>query len=141
MDLLELSTNEWLETLKPFQQELIETLIKNHSEEEIIEIWINITGPDYTASFGGTEKKDFLRNFRDEFNKLILEDEKYKDDIKELKSYSNVTKYFIVAFLSRILSKSLGVASDVVSPLIVLSLCIIGKMGLNAYKQSIKKDK
>ncbi len=76
-----------------------------------------------------------------EFDKFILEDEKYKDDIKELKTHVEITKFFVVAFLSNVLSKNLGVAASVIAPLIVLSLGLIGKIGLNAYKESIKKEK
>lgn len=138
MNIPELNIEEWLEVLEPFQQELIRNLLVEHSEEEAVEIWAEVAGPEYTASFGGEGIKDYLKSFKSEFDKFILGDDKYKDSIKELNEHTTVTKFFIVAFLSSVLADSLGVASGVVAPLIVLMLGSIGKMGLNAYREMIQ---
>ena len=141
MNIPEYKIEEWLEVLEPFQQELIQTLLVEHSEEEAIQIWISVSGPEYTTSFGGTEKKDYLKSFKEEFDKFILCDDKYKNDIKELNEYTTITKYFIVSFISSVLAKSLGVVSGVVAPLIVLILGVIGKIGLNAYRNAVLKER
>lgn len=138
MNIPELDIDEWIEVLEPFQQELIRNLLEEHSEEEAVEIWADVAGPHFTASFGGQGTKDYLKSFKLEFDKFILGDDKYKDCIKELNEYVTVTKYFVVAFISSALSNSLGVASGVVAPLVVLALGIIGKMGLNAYRSIIQ---
>lgn len=140
-DLEKIKTDEWIETLDLFQQNLIKDLLKDNTEEAAIEIWINATGSEYTAMFGGTNQKDFLKNIKTEFDKFVLGDDKYKDDIKELKEHVTVTKYFVVSFLSTVLSKHLGVAATVVAPLIVLFLSLVSKMGINAYIESIKQEK
>ena len=137
MVLPELKTQDWIEVLEPFQQTLILDLLSQHSEEEALEIWLTVAGPDHTAAFGGQGFKDYFRNFKTEFDNLILGEGKYHDSLKELGEYATLSKFFIVAHLSRILAESLNVASDVVAPLIVLSLGIVGKIGLNAYKNMI----
>ena len=140
MNIPEYSTEEWIEVLEPFQQELIKSLLTGHTEEETMQLWVEVSGPEHTASFGGTGKNNYLKAFKEEFDKFILGDEKYQDAIKEFKEHATVTKYFVVGFIATVLAKSIGVASGVVAPLIVLALGTIGKIGLNAYRSTIKKD-
>ena len=139
MNIPEFKTEELIDVLEPFQQELVKSLLLNHSEEEAMQIWINVTGPDHTTSFGGNGKVDYLKSFKEEFDKFILGDDKYKDAIKEFNEHATVTKFFIVSFISSALAGSLGVAAGVIAPLIVLALGTIGKIGLNAYRNSIVK--
>ena len=140
MNIPEFSTEEWIEVLEPFQQELVRNLLATHTEEEAMELWIKVSGPEQTASFGGTGKSDYLKAFKKEFDKLILGDAKYQDVIKEFNGYATVTKFFVVGFIATALSESRGVASGVGAPLIVLALGTIGKIGLNAYRNTIKTE-
>ena len=140
MNIPEFSTEEWIEVLEPFQQELVRNLLATHTEEEAMELWIKVSGPEQTASFGGTGKSDYLKAYKKEFDKLILGDAKYQDVIKEFNGYATVTKFFVVGFIATALSESMGVASGVVAPLIVLALGTIGKIGLNAYRSTIKTE-
>ena len=110
-----------------------------HTEEEAMQLWVQVSGPEHTASFGGNGKTSYLTAFKEEFDKLILGDEKYTKVISEFNEHATVTKFFVVSFLSSALADALGIASGVVAPLIVLSLGTIGKVGLNAYRSSISK--
>ena len=140
MNIPELRTEEWIEVLEPFQQELVRNLLLEHTEEEAMQLWINVSGPEHTASFGGSGKNDYLKAFKNEFDKLILGDKKYQDAVKEFNEYAAVTKFFVVGFITHALSESMGVASGVVAPLIVLALGTIGRIGLNAYRSTLKKE-
>ena len=140
MNIPEFSTEEWIEVLEPFQQNLMRNLLATHTEQEAMELWIKVSGPEHTASFGGTGKNDYLKAFKNEFDKLILGDEKYQDTIKEFNEHVTVTKFFVVGFIATALSESMGVASGVVAPLIVLALGTIGRIGLNAYRSTITND-
>lgn len=140
MNIPELKTEEWIEVLDPFQQALIRDLLNNNSEEEAMQLWLTVSGPEHTASFGGNGKNDYLKSFKQEFDKLILGDEKYQDIIKEFNEHITVSKFFIVGFISTALADSLGVAAGVVAPLIVLSLGTIGRIGLNAYRNNITTE-
>ena len=135
----EYTTEELVEVLEPFQQVLILDLLSQYSEEEALQIWLTVSGPEHTATFGGSGFKDYFKNFKYEFDNLILGEGKYKDCLKELNEYATISKFFIVAFLSTKLSESMGVAAGVVAPLIVLSLGIVGKIGLNAYRNMIRE--
>lgn len=139
MNIPEFNTEELLEVLEPYQQELVRSLLVNYSEEEAMQIWVKVSGPEHTATFGGNGKNDYLQHFKEEFNKLVLGDEKYKDTIKEFNECKTITKFFVVSFISSVLAKSLGVAAGVIAPLIVLSLGTITKVGLNAYRSSVIK--
>lgn len=140
MNIPELKTEEWIEVLDPFQQALIRDLLNNNSEEEAMQLWLTVSGPEHTASFGGNGKNDYLKSFKQEFDKLILGDEKYQDIIKEFNEHITISKFFIVGFISTALADSLGVAAGVVAPLIVLSLGTIGRIGLNAYRNNITTE-
>ncbi|MCI6432218.1 MAG: hypothetical protein MSA72_15425 [Lachnospiraceae bacterium] len=91
MNIPELKTEEWIEVLEPFQQEIIKELLANNSEETAKELWLTASGPEHTSSFGGTEKNDYLKAFKQEFDKLILGDEKYHDIINNKKCFSDMT--------------------------------------------------
>lgn len=136
----ELKTEEWIEVLEPFQQELLNELLTIYTEEDAMQIWLEVSGPEHTASFGGSEKNNYLKAFKQEFDKLLLGDAKYEDIIKEYNEHLTVSKFFVVSFLSTALSNSLGLAAGVVAPLIVLILGTIGKIGLNAYKSNIRQE-
>lgn len=133
----EYTTEELAEVLEPFQQSLILDLLSQHSEEEALQIWLNVSGPDHTATFGGNGLKDYFKNFKTEFDNLILGEDKYKDALKEFNEHATVSKFFIVAHLSTILAESMGVVAGVVAPMIVLSLGVVTKIGLNAYRNMI----
>ena len=139
MNIPQLKTEEWIEVLEPFQQSLLNSLLREHTEEEALQIWFQVSGPEYTKTFGGNRIKDYLKNLKVEFNKLILGDEKYRNKIKEFNEHTKITKFFVVSFLSSVLAESLGVASGIIAPLIVLLLGTIGKIGLEAYKNLISK--
>lgn len=140
MNIPELKTEEWIEVLEPFQQDLIKKLLEKHSEEKAMELWLTVSGPEHTSSFGGEGKSDYLKSFKQEFDKLILGDEKYQDIIKEFNEHLVVTKFFVVSFISSVLTGSLGVSAGVIAPLIVLALGTIGKIGLNAYRNNISTE-
>lgn len=131
---------EWMSVLDLFQQDLLSEILVNHTEEEVIDIWLDAVGPDNTATFGGNGKEDLLKSFKLEFYKFISKDEEYKDEIREFEGYVTVTKFFVVSFLSSALSGRLGVASSVISPLIVLGLGLIGKMGIKAYRSKLEEE-
>ena len=67
----QLKTAEWIEVLEPYQQELITTLLSENNEEEVMKLWIGVSGPEHTASFGGEGKNDYLKHFKKEFDKFI----------------------------------------------------------------------
>ena len=71
MNIPELKTEEWIEVLEPFQQEIIKELLLNNSEETAMELWLTVSGPEHTSSFGGSGKNDYLKAFKQEFDKLI----------------------------------------------------------------------
>ena len=133
----EYTTEELVEVLEPFQQILIRDLLSQHSEEEALQIWLNVSGPDHTATFGGNGLKDYFKNFKTEFDNLILGEDKYKDALKEFSEHTTITKFFVVAHLSTVLAESMGVVAGVVAPMIVLSLGAVAKIGLNAYRNMI----
>ena len=139
MNIPQYQTEELIEVLEPFQQDLLKSILVEHTEEEALEIWMQVAGPEHTASFGGSGIKDYLKHFKTEFDLLILGDEKYSNVIKEFNEHKQVTKFFVVSSLSATLASSLGIAAGVVAPLIVLALGAIGKLGLNAYRESIRE--
>ena len=50
MNIPELKTEEWIEVLEPFQQEIIKELLLNNSEETAMELWLTVSGPEHTSS-------------------------------------------------------------------------------------------
>lgn len=133
MTIPNLELNEWLEVLPEYQKEIIETLSKEHTPEEIIDIWIKTSGPENTAVFGGDGNTGFIDNFKNEISKFICGHPDYRDERSQYNEKATVSKYLMVSFISSSLGAKLGIAATIISPLVALTLYTIGKMSVNAY--------
>ena len=71
-------------------------------EEQGIEVEVHFLSMEDKIDF--TKYDFYYIGMGSEENKMIILDNimKYKDDIKELKTHAEITKFFIVAFLSKI---------------------------------------
>lgn len=129
-----LGLDEWLNELKPYQRELIKNLVENYGEEVAIEKWLSANGPSDTIQFGGDGNVEpFLQRFKDEFNKFICGHEDYKKERKEYETYGEEIRTMMVASIAGAIGAKIGIASAIISPIVVLSLYTVGKIGLNAY--------
>ena len=61
MNIPELRTEEWIEVLEPFHQEIIKELLLNNSEETDMELSLTVSGPEHTSSYGATGKNHYLK--------------------------------------------------------------------------------
>ncbi len=127
-------------TLAPFQQDLIRQLLECHTCDEALDIWLVAAGPDNTAEFGGDKKNDRLKFFKQEFYKLISEDIEYQTESTKFKEYASVSSVFLVSWLSSVLSAHLGVVASIISPLVVLGLGAIAKMGIKAFREKLRNE-
>lgn len=131
---------DWLSELKPYQRNSIEILIKNHGEEKAAEIWITSNGPLNNVPFGGDRVKDtkqFYERFKTEFGKFMCGHPNYDKYRKKLEAEVPIIKSMIISTISTALSATLGFATALLAPAVVLLLSCVGKMGLNAYCQGL----
>lgn len=128
------SLDEWLDTLKPYQQSTIRALTSSNDEVEVAKKWLSAQGPSSTVGFGGISNPEpFFDRFMDEFRKFICGDEKYAEFREKLGSESSVVKAVYVSVISAALGATLGFTAALLAPAVAILLHAVGKVGLNAW--------
>lgn len=124
----------WLEVLAPYQINIVEELYKQSKDYELVaRNWL-AAFPSDTIPFGTeNNKKVFYDKFLDELEAFLRGEERYKDENEELLKNTSCVQTIIVSVISGALGSKLGVAATFIAPVVVLSLGIIGKLGINAW--------
>ncbi len=138
----QISLNDWLLELKPYQRISIQSLIEKYGEEEAAEKWITANGPSNNMPFGGESIRDtkpFFDRVKTEFNKFICGHPDYEEDRRKLNAESPIVKSIYISVISGALGATLGFAASLLAPAIAVLLGTIGKIGLNAYCESTKE--
>jgi hypothetical protein len=134
-NLEEITLDEWLSVLKPYQINSIKALINTHGEEKAAEIWISANGPSNIAQFGGVHQttQPFFDNFKTEFRKFVCGHPDYESYRKQLDSQSEIINAIYVSVISAAIGATLGFAAALLAPAVAILLSVIGKMGVKAY--------
>lgn len=77
--------------------------------------------------------KNRVRFTINEVELFLMGDDKYRDERVSLLKESSVVQSFVVGSISSALSPVLGVSSPFLAPVIAILLCIITKVGINAW--------
>ena len=124
-------------SLKPYQVQIIDDLLKNSTVEEAIEKFLTANGPTDTIQFGGIgDKKDkhpFIESFKNEFDKFICGDPEYENYYPKVKEGTGIPMQAIISGISAAIGAKMGINAAMISPVIVLSLSLLGTMGRKAY--------
>ena len=140
MDIPNLELDEWIDVLKPYQKKIVIELVDKYGIEGAIDRWTISSGPTNTVKFGGekdVDKKKFSDRYKTEINKFLCGHSDYLEYRSEFLKHNEAIKLGIVSTIASIISPKLGVAGTALAPLIVLSLSLFGKMGMNAYCSAI----
>ncbi|NIJ77542.1 hypothetical protein FHT08_002625 [Xanthomonas campestris] len=130
----EQDVNVWLAELKPYQQQTLEVFLATDTIEASAERWLSSTGSPNIAPFGGAaDHKPFWSRFKDEFHRFICDDMAYVEERKALSSESSVAKAMMISVISAAIGATIGYSSTLLAPAVALLLCLVGKMGVNAY--------
>lgn len=128
------SVNEWLEELKPYQRETLKTVLADHTPEDAAKIWLSNIGSNSIISFGGLrDVEPFWDRFKAEFNKFICGDPSYAGERASLAVEGINLKTAAIAAIASAVGAAIGMAATLLVPVVVLMLCIVGKVGKNAY--------
>jgi hypothetical protein len=135
MEIPNIDLGEWADTLKPYQRELVLTLVEKYGEEGAIQHWLAANGPGDIARFGGIGKtsEPFMERFKQEFDKFICGHPDYQEDQKQFDQQGQNTKKVLVSAISGAIGAKLGIVGTIIAPVVVISLFTIGKIGRNAY--------
>lgn len=125
---------EWIDVLKPYQRSTITSFVSQGSLEDAAKRWLSATGSPNIVPFGGSgDTKPFWDRFATEFKKFICDDEAYLEEKKALGSESAPIKALLISAVSAALGATLGYSATLLAPAVALLLCVVGKMGKNAY--------
>ena len=125
---------EWIAQLKPYQRSTITMFVSQGSLEDAARKWLSATGSPNIVPFGGSgDTKPFWDRFAAEFKKFICDDSAYAEEKKSLGSESAPVKALLISALSAALGATLGYSATLLAPAVALLLCIVGKMGKNAF--------
>lgn len=128
--------DELLKALKPYQVGSISELLSKHGEEEVARLWLSANGPTDTQKFGGSgplDSKPFWNKFNEELRLFICGDKKYKKERDKLLSEGKPVSLLLVSGISGLLGSTLGFAPSLLAPAVAMMLCVIGKVGVNAW--------
>lgn len=128
------SDNELIGLLKPFQKEVLLPLINSVGEEEAAKIWLAPKTVEM-RNFGGTssDPSPYFDRIISEIRKFICGDEKYKSEREKLTSGINKSASTTVTAISLAVGDFLGIASALLTPIVIMILKMIGKIGVNAW--------
>jgi hypothetical protein len=125
---------EWIALLKPYQRSTITVFISHDSLEEAAKKWLSAAGsPNIVPFGGGGDAKPFWDRFAAEFKKFICDEAAYIEEKKALGSESAPIKALLISAVSAALGATLGYSATLLAPAVALLLCIVGKMGKNAF--------
>lgn len=131
-----LGGEEILNSLKPYQREIVQQLVAQHGEEEAAKIWLSSSGPLDLRKFGGVPSGGgdaFYQRFYGEFRALICGDERYKTEREKFLGMAKPTANQVVIYISVALGSTLGVAVGLLTPAVALLLKVVVKIGVNAW--------
>jgi hypothetical protein len=134
IEIPELSLDEWIDELKPYQKNSLTQLLQNNEPTEVAKIWLTSHGAMNTIPFGGIkDPKPFWDNFVNEFNKFICDDDSYRNEKKEFLKDVPLSKTLLISVISAAIGAQIGFSATFVSPAVALLLFAVGKMTRNAY--------
>lgn len=143
MEIPKYEMDEWVSILKPYQKEIVINLVDKYGAEEAINQWMMANGPVDNVKFGGAsnnEKDKFSDRFKIEINKFICGHPSYSSYREEYSKLNAGTKTAIVSSISSLLGAKLGISASILAPAIVLTLYLVGKIGVNAYCSIVEFD-
>lgn len=129
------SDDELLVLLKPYQQKILLPLIDSVGEEEAAKIWLSPDMEKQLVSFGGGENQQdpYFDRLIKEIRKLICGDEIYQEDRERIIEKANTSAFFVVSTISALMGDVFGVAPALLTPVVILILKMISKVGINAW--------
>ena len=129
------SDKELLELLKPYQQKTLLPLIESVGEEEAAKIWSSPESGSQSSCFGGGENQSdpYFDRLIEEIRKLICGDEKYQEDREKILEKTNTSAIFVVGIISAAMGDVFGVTPALLTPVVILILKMISKVGTNAW--------
>lgn len=126
--------DEWLSVLKPYQESTLRSFLLTADPEGVAERWLAATGSPNIAPFGGArDTKPFWERFQTELRTFLCDDDAYAEEKKALSGESQIGKAVFVSVISAALGATMGFAAALLAPAVAILLCVVGKVGLNAY--------
>jgi hypothetical protein len=133
---------DWLGHLAPTPKRVLKGLLDGGtSPEEAIELWLGGSHQANIAGMGGEGvPKKYSAVFMNELRLFICTDDpKYKDFRAQFPKINKGTGAAAISALSTAFASSLGVATVIIVPAIVLGLMTIAKVGATAWCERTKK--
>jgi hypothetical protein len=135
---------KWIAELPDYQREPLEKLLKDGlSHDQVAHQWLSASAENtyrFAATNPAGKKDSFLDSLKKELRAFLCGDKKYKKERDGLFGEKGQGRIFVVSALAVAIAPYLNVAAPVIAPLIALSLASIGKITINAWCESQKKN-
>jgi len=127
--------DELIGLLKPFQKEILIPLINSVGEEEAARIWLAPKVPTEMTKFGGSSSNPapYFDRVISEIRMFICGDDKYKSEREKLIGGVQKSATTTVTAISFAVGDVFGVAPALLTPVVIMILNMIGKVGINAW--------
>lgn len=130
-------TEDLISTLPKYQQNIINQLLKINDAQylKVADAWLNASAQNI-AKFGGEgQSKTFRGAIEVELEKFLCGDKKYKAERSALLKAVAKGNDFIVSAIAVAIASAVGGIAVVIAPVVVLLICNMGKVSVNAWCQ------
>lgn len=133
--LSQITLEEALNCMKPYQKASFLELIPIYGEEESAKRWVSSSGPGGLDKFGGSmgSRKPFWDSLVLEFRMFVCGHEKYAEQRSKIKALSDKHLNNLVLAISGAIAFSIGVATALVVPVVSILCYLAGQIGINAW--------
>lgn len=136
-----LSLDEWLSGLKPYQRNAIKQLINTYGEEKAVKEWLTARGPIHTATFGGdvsSTPNSFVDNLKVQFDRLVCGHPDYKLEQAKVTATAKTLGVGSVSYIATVLASAIGAPVALITPSLLLLFHITAKMSVKAYCATVQ---
>lgn len=127
--------NDWLGSLPGYQRELLSELAsQGKGPDEMAQVWLGGGRAANTAPYGAVHGRSaFYDKFLDELHDLLCSHERYQEARYQLWQDFRKGQTVFVASVTSAIAPVLGAAPAFLAPAVAVTMCAVGKAGLNAW--------
>jgi len=131
-DILLNDPDSWLEVLPGDQRAAVEALLTRNAEPlDAAAKWL-VTVPSDKRLFGALGRKPLVDRIVNEVRGFLCGDPEYEEERKQVAEKVAPTQLWVVSALTAAIAPKLGVAAELIVPVVVLVFISFGKCTLNA---------
>ncbi|MEU9439655.1 hypothetical protein AB0D42_01745 [Streptomyces sp. NPDC048304] len=127
----------WISELPGYQRDTVKSMLSSGMELEAVSAaWLSGSAATNTAPFGANlGTKLFFEKFQDQMHDFLCTGLNYEEERAAVMAGFKPKQSGLAATISAAIAPHLGASAVFLAPVVALTLCAVGKMGLGAWCQ------